>query len=63
MSNQNKSMNTTPQFLFGLNDILNALIKDKKYMAQIDNIQIFYCGNKQDTLNGDYEIFEIRRKI
>lgn len=59
----NKYMNTTPQLVLGLEKILDYLVENNNYVAQIDNIQIFNKGTIEDTANGKREIFEIQRKV
>lgn len=56
-------MTTTPQFVFGLENILNELVKNNSYQAQIGNTIITYNGILEDTLNGKREVFYITRKV
>lgn len=53
-------MNTTPQFVYGLEAILNQT--KKGYLAKFGNVEITYNGKKlNDTL--EYEEFIIRRSM
>ena len=58
-----KHMTTTPQFVFGLENILDELVKNNNYQAQIGNTTITYNGILEDTLNGKREVFYITRKV
>ena len=60
---EGKSMTTTPQFVFGLENILDELVKNDGYQAQIGNTTIIYQGTLEDTANGKREVFYITRKV
>lgn len=67
MNEEQKYMTTTPQFVYGLESILDEI--KKGYMAQFGNTQIFYNGKKAKGTIGnttgaiEYEEFIIRRDI
>lgn len=63
MEEEIKHMNTTPQLVLGLEKILDYLVENNNYSAQINNINIFYKGIKEDTVNGKRQVFEIERKV
>lgn len=63
MEEEIKHMNTTPQLVFGLEKILDYLVENNNYNAQINNTNIFYKGIKEDTANGKRQVFEIERKV
>ncbi len=58
-----KFMNTTPQMVWELEKILDYLVQNNTYNAQIGNITIFYKGVKENTSNDKRQIFEIQRKL
>lgn len=57
----NKQMNISVSFSLDLEKILNHLVENDTYMAQLGNITIKYIGAKEDTTKGKREIFEIER--
>ena len=57
----NKQMNISVSFSLDLEKILNDLVENDTYMAQLGNFTIRYIGAKEDTANGKREIFEIER--
>ena len=57
----NKQMNISVSFSLDLTKILNHLVENETYMAQLGDIKIRYIGGKEDTANGKREIFEIER--
>lgn len=57
----NKQMNISVAFSLDLTKILNHLVENETYMAQLGDIIIRYIGTKEDTANGKREIFEIER--
>lgn len=57
----NKQINISVAFSLDLEKILNHLVENDTYMAQLGNITIKYIGTKGDTSNGKREIFEIER--
>ena len=63
MSEEEKSITTTPQFVYGLERILDELVEKEGYIAQIGNTSVIYDGIVEDTLNGKREIFIITRKV
>jgi hypothetical protein len=64
MSNkETKYMNTTPGFVIGLENILDYIVENEDYIAQIGNIKICYKGIKEDTIGRTRQVFEIERKI
>ena len=58
-----KYMNTTPQLVFGLEKILDYLVENNGYIAQIGDTTIYYRGIKEDTSKGRIQVFEIERKL
>lgn len=60
---ETKHMNTTPQLVFGLEKILDYLVENNGYSAQIGNTTIYYRGIKEDTANRKRQVFEIERKV
>ena len=60
---ETKYMNTTPHFVMGLENILDYIVENEDYIAQIGNIKICYKGIKEDTYGKWREVFEIERKI
>ena len=63
MTEETKCMTTTPQLVFGLENILDELVKNDGYQAQIGNTTITYQGTLEDTANGKREVFYITRKV
>ena len=57
----NKQMNISVAFSLDLTKILNHLVENETYIAQLGNITIKYIGAKEDTVKGKREIFEIER--
>ena len=57
----NKQMNISVSFSLDLEKILNYLVENDTYMAQLGNITIKYIGAKEDTSKGKREVFEIER--
>ena len=57
----NKQMNISVSFSLDLEKILNHLVENETYIAQLGNLTIRYIGVKEDTANGKREIFEIER--
>lgn len=57
----NKQMNISVSFSLDLEKILNHLVENDTYMAQLGDITIKYIGSKEDTARGKREIFEIER--
>lgn len=57
----NKQMNISVSFSLDLEKILNHLVENDTYMAQLGNFTIRYIGAKEDTAKGKREIFEIER--
>ena len=57
----NKQMNISVSFSLDLTKILNHLVENDTYMAQLGNITIKYIGTTEDTANGKREVFEIER--
>lgn len=57
----NKQMNISVAFSLDLTKILNHLVENETYMAQLGNITIKYIGTTEDTTRGKREIFEIER--
>ena len=58
-----KFMNITPDMILGLEKILNYLVDNSIYGAQIGNIAITYKGTKESSADGKRQIFEIQRMI
>lgn len=58
-----QQMNISLGFSMDLEKILNYLVENNMYMAQLNNITIRYLGNKEDTANGNRQVFEIERKM
>lgn len=54
-------MNISVAFNLDLHKILNELVENDTYMAQLGDITIKYIGSKEDTARGKREIFEIER--
>ena len=54
-------MNISVSFSLDLEKILNHLVENDTYMAQLGNFTIRYIGAKEDTVKGKREIFEIER--
>ena len=50
-------------FVLDLNKILNYLIDNDKFIAQIGDVKICYKGVIEDTANGARQVFVIERKI
>lgn len=57
----NKSINISVAFSLDLTKILNELVQNESYMAQLGDITIKYIGAKEDIARGKREIFEIER--
>ena len=57
----NKQINISVAFSLGLTKVLNELVENDTYMAQLGDITIKYIGAKEDTTKGKREIFEIER--
>ena len=57
----NKHMNISLAFSLDLTKVLNELVENDTYMAQLGDITIKYIGVKEDTARGKREIFEIER--
>lgn len=57
----NKQINISVAFSLDLTKILNELVKNNTYMAQLGDITIKYIGAREDTARGKSEIFEIER--
>lgn len=57
----NKQMNISVAFSLNLTKILNDLVENDTYMAQLGNITIKYIGTAEDTSKGKREVFEIER--
>lgn len=57
----NKQMNISVAFSLDLTKILNDLVENDTYMAQLGDITIKYIGTTEDTSKGKREIFEIER--
>ena len=57
----NKQMNISVAFSLDLNRILNHLVENDTYMAQLGDITIKYIGKAEDTVKGKREVFEIER--
>lgn len=57
----NKTMQTSLGFSLDLTKILNHLVENDTYMAQLGDITIKYIGAKEDTSKGKREVFEIER--
>lgn len=57
----NKQMNILVSFSLDLTKILNHLVENETYMAQLGNITIKYIGTTEDTTRGKRQIFEIER--
>ena len=57
----NKQINISVAFSLNLTKILNDLVENDTYMAQLGNITIKYIGTTEDTTKGKREIFEIER--
>lgn len=57
----NKQMNISVSFSLDLEKILNHLVENDTYMAQLGNITIKYIGTTEDTARGKREVFEIER--
>ena len=56
------SMTTSPQFIWGLDKILDFLVESKYYNAEFNKTTIKYDGIVEDTANGKAEVFTIVRK-
>ena len=59
----NKQMNISVAFNLDLHKILNELVQNERYMAQLGDITIKYIGGKEDISGGKKEIFEIERLV
>ena len=57
----NKTMQISLGFSLDLEKILNHLVENETYIAQLGNFTIRYIGAKEDTTKGKREIFEIER--
>ena len=57
----NRTMQISLGFNLDLTKILNHLVENEDYMAQLGNLTIRYIGAKEDTARGKREIFEIER--
>ncbi len=57
----NKTMQISLGFSLDLTKILNHLVENNTYMAQLGNITIKYIGIVEDTTKGKREVFEIER--
>lgn len=57
----NKTMQISLGFSLDLEKILNHLVENETYIAQLGNFTIRYIGAKEDTAKGKREIFEIER--
>lgn len=53
----------TTGFVLDLENILNSLVENENFMAQIGKTTIRYIGETEDTANGKRQVFEIERKI
>lgn len=60
---ENKSFNTSMSFILDLEKILNYLVENDIYMAQMNKTSITYMGEIEDTLKGKRQVFEIIRKV
>ena len=60
---EKKQINTSLGFSIDLERILNHLVEHETYMAMISNIRIRYIGEKEDTINGKRQVFEIERQV
>ena len=49
------------QTIDSLTKILNHLVENEDYMAQLGDITIKYIGTTEDTVKGKREVFEIER--
>ena len=56
------SLTTTPQFIWGLDKILDFLVEKEYYNAEFNKTTIKYDGIVEDTTNGKIEVFTITRK-
>lgn len=63
LSEEKKFMNIGVQFFTGLTNILDFLKDNPYYIAEFDNIKIFYKDTVDDTANGKREYYVIERKI
>lgn len=63
MEEDTKNMNISPAFVLGLQKILDYLIVNEGYMAQLGAITIRNEGVIEDTLCGKREVFTIIRKV
>ncbi len=57
----NKTMQISLGFSLDLEKILNDLVENDTYMAQLGDITIKYIGTTEDTTKGKREVFEIER--
>jgi len=57
------SLNCSLGFIIDLNNVLDKLMEDKTIQAQISNITIVPIGEKEDTISGKRQVFEIVRYI
>ena len=63
MEEEIKEMRITPLTIIEFNKILDYLIKNGEYMAQIGDLSMRYTGTVEDTTNGKREMFYIERKV
>lgn len=56
-------MRITPLTIMETEKLMDWLVKNAEYMAQIGNLKMQYKGLVEDTINGKRQIFYIERKI
>ena len=49
--------------IYGFEKILDYLVENNSYNAQIGNTTISYKGIIEDTIDGKRQLFEIQRKV
>lgn len=64
MSEEEKlEMRITPLTVIEVKRLLDWLLQNGEYIAQIGNLNMKYKGVVEDTINGKREMFYIERKI
>lgn len=54
---------TSLSFSIDLERTLNYLVEHNDYFAKIRKTMIRYIGEKEDTINGKRQVFEIERQV
>lgn len=60
--NEKVCINITPITVMEVEKMLDYLVKNEQYMAQIGNLKIKYIGISDDSYENQREMFYIERK-